>query len=286
MSNVLERTYHPETGELGTFIPDGSHVTIQTDAQREATRQHFERERMKLVYRGLNWVACYHEAILGIIRDLTLIEAGALIKLLPFLRFKSEGKLVQDGKPLKQTDIARLLGRGKKATMAILQRLETLGVITCEKEGRTNVYYISVEFHTMGDVIDGASFTKLYQVKAREIAEELTLSELGFLYKILPFFHYQTYYLCDNPDEENPEVIRHLNREQLAERVGHDIQTVYELVNKLRNKGVVLTTTSAKTTNYLVHPDVMFRKEYEDEYTRVVRRMFEEHRIRQAKKFA
>ncbi|WP_068792831.1 helix-turn-helix transcriptional regulator [Brevibacillus laterosporus] len=286
MSTTFDRTYHPETGELGTFIPDGSHVTIQTDAQREATRQHFERERMKLTYRGLNWVACYHEAILGIIRDLTLIEAGALIKLLPFLRFKSEGKLVQDGKPLKQTDIARLLGRGKKATMAILQRLETLGVITCEKEGRTNVYYISVDFHSMGDVIDGASFTKLYQVKAREIAEELTLSELGFLYKILPFFHYQTYYLCDNPDEENPEVIRHLNREQLAERVGHDIQTVYELVNKLRNKGVVLTTTSGKTTNYLVHPDVMFRKEYEDEYTRVVRRMFEEHRIRQAKKFA
>ncbi|MGG0793165.1 hypothetical protein ABE137_03935 [Brevibacillus laterosporus] len=278
MSTTFDRTYHPETGELGTFIPDGSHVTIQTDAQREATRQHFERERMKLVYRGLNWVACYHEAILGIIRDLTLIEAGALIKLLPFLRFKSEGKLVQDGKPLKQTDIARVLGRGKTQTTEILRRLEELGVISCEKEGRSNVYYISVDFHSMGGVLTGASFTKLYQVKAREIAEELTLSEIGLLYKILPFFHYQTYYLCDNPDEENPEVIRHLNREQLAEKIGHDPQTVSELVGKLRSKGVLMTTGSRNTTHYLVHPDVMFRKEYEDEYTRVVRRMFEEHR--------
>lgn len=278
MSNEIQRTHHPETGEIGTFIPDGSGVTYRTEEQREAARRHFERERMRLTYRGLNWVACYHEAILGIVRDLTLIEAGALIKLLPFLRFKSAGKLVTDGKPLKQSDIARVLGRGKTQTIEILNRLEALGVISCEKEGRSNVYYISVEFHTMGNVMEGASFTKLYQVKAREIAEELTLSEIGLLYKILPFFHYQTYYLCENPDEENPEVIRHLNREQLAEKIGHDPQTVSDLVGKLRSKGVLMTTGSRNTTHYLVHPDVMFRKEYEDEYTRVVRRMFEEHR--------
>ncbi len=278
MSNVVQRTYNPETGEIGTFIPDGSGVTYRTEEQRETARQHFERERMKLTYRGLNWVACYHEAILGIVRDLSLIEAGALIKLLPFLRFKSAGKLVADGKPLKQADIARILGRKKRQTIDILAQLEKLRVITCEKEGRSNVYYISVDFHSMGDVVEGASFTKLYQVKAREIAEELTLSEIGLLYKILPFFHYQTYYLCENPDEENPEVIRHLNREQLAEKIGHDPQTVTELVGKLRSKGVLMTTGSRNTTHYLVHPDVMFRKEYEDEYTRVVRRMFEEHR--------
>ncbi|HHY2689986.1 TPA: hypothetical protein ACV5PF_003793 [Bacillus cereus] len=66
---------------------------------------------------------------------LTLTEAGAIIKLLPFLRFKSEGKLIKNGKPLKQMDIQRIFKRGKVATTKILTRLEELSVIHVMKEG-------------------------------------------------------------------------------------------------------------------------------------------------------
>jgi len=271
MSRVILNT---QTGE----ITDLEGYTLQSPIQKEMIRKHYEKERAKLRMDGRWFIMCYHDPIRKIIRDLSLIEAGAVIKLLPFLRFKSEGKLLKNGKPLKQSDIQHILKRGKKATQAILDRLETLGVIEKERDGRNNVYYISLTFHSMGDVISDAKFTKLYQVKAKQIADELDLNEIGLLYKILPFFHFQTYYLCDNPDEEEPEIIRHLNREQLAALIGHDPQTVYENINKLRSKGVIMTTGSRNTTHYLVHPDVMFRKEIEDEYTRVVRRMFEEHR--------
>jgi DNA-binding MarR family transcriptional regulator len=274
----FEQTHHPETGEIGYFVPLDSGAIIETQEQKEARRQWAERERMKGIYRGLNWVACYHEPIRNITNDLTLIEAGAVIKLLPFLRFKKGGKLIENGKPLMQKDIQDILGRSKRSTITILDRLVSLGVIQKEPIGRSNIYSISVEFHTMGKVTDGVRFTKLFQVKAREITKDLDLNEVGFLYKILPYFHYQNYYLCANPDDDEETcVIQHLNRPQLAEAIGHDVDTVTTLVKKLQSKGIILTTGSRNTIRYLVHPDIMFRGEYENKYTVFVRRMFTEH---------
>jgi len=243
----------------------------------EAYKRKIEREQAQATSAGKRWVASYHDPIREIIADMSLTEAGAIIKLLPYLRFKSNGKLIDRGKPMKQADIQRVFKRGKKATREILNRLQELGVISVLKEGRTNTYYINAEFHGMGSVREGASFTKVYQAATRELVKDLDLAETGLLYKILPFFHYSEYYLCDNPDEENPEVIRHLNREQLAERIGHDEKTVFEAVSKLQRKGAILTTKSGKTVRYLVHPDIMFRQPHETEWTQSVRKLFEQH---------
>lgn len=270
MANI--KPVNLDTGEVVTTTHG-----IFNIAQSEGYKKHKEREKYIIKNPGHRWVASYHDPIRNIIKDLSLIEAGAIVKLLPYLRFKGEGKLIKDSKPIKQADIQSIFKRGKKATREILERLQELGVIQVLKDGRNNVYVISANFHTMGEVSKGVGFTKLYREKTNDIVSDLDLNETGLLYKILPFFHYQTYYLCANPDEPNPEVIQHLNREQLAEAIGHDAMTTTRMVDKLRAKGVIMTTSSGNSTLYLVHPDVMFRKEAEDEYTTVVRRMFEEH---------
>jgi len=266
------RLFNTETSEVKSL----ENYTIRHRNQDAAYRRKKEAERYSDP--GRNWVAGYHDPIREVIRGLTLIEAGAIVKLLPYLRFKSEGKLIKDGKPLKQTDIQRILKRGKKATRTILDRLEEIGVISILKEGRSNVFYISAEFHSMGSVKEGESFTKLYQVRTNEITDELDLSEVGLLYKILPFFHYSEYYLCDNPDEQDPATIEHLDRDELAERIGHNVSTVSECVTKLQRKGAILSTKSGKSVRYLVHPDVMFRQRGETEWTQSVRKLFEQHK--------
>jgi predicted transcriptional regulator len=248
--------------------------TLRHRNQDEAYRKVKEAERS---VDGRQWIAGYHDPIRDIIKDLSLIEAGAIVKLLPYLQLKSNGKLIVDGKPLKQSDIQRIFKRGKDATRAILDRLKDIGVITVEKNGRSNVYFISAEFHTMGNVKEGERFTKLYKVKTRQITEDLDLNEAGLLYKILPFFHYAEYYLCENPNEPDPEIIRHMDRELLAEAIGHDRATVSGCVTKLVRKGAILVTRSGKTTRYLVHPDVMYRQKSETEWTQSVRKLFEQH---------
>lgn len=275
----LARGINPETGEIGHFVPYDAGYEIVSAEQREQRRKWYAREKAAARRLEMRWVACYHDAIQAITKDLTLTEAGALIRLLPFLRFKSDGALVKDGKPLKQADIQRIFKRSKANTTAILKRLESLGVIKREAVGRSNEYYISVEFHTFGSVREGARFTKLYQFHANEITSDLDLNEIGLLYKILPYFHYKTFYLCANPDEPDEFAIQHLTREELAAAIGHDPDTVTTIVNRLQSKGVIMSTKAWRTTHYIVHPDVMYRQEGEDiEYTAAIRKMFERHR--------
>lgn len=228
--------------------------------------------------KGSHWVTAYHEAIRDITQDLSLTQAGAIIKLLPYLRFKSEGKLINNGKALKQADIQRIFKRSRNRTAELLTELESLGVIMIVKEGRSNVFYIAAEFHTMGYVAEGVKFTKLYQVKLSEVVDGMELFEVGLLYKILPYFHFSEYYLCANPDEHNVDSIDHLDREALATVIGHEPETVTRLISKLQSRKALLSTKSGRTVRYLVHPDLMFRQQIETEWTRSVRKMFNEHK--------
>ncbi|SMO92789.1 hypothetical protein [Melghirimyces algeriensis] len=138
MGNWVENevyTYVDENGEERISAPLGSHKVINIK-QSEAYRQKLERERQQALNRGRTWVACYHEPIRSIIKQLKLTEAGAIIKLLPYLRFKNGGRLINEGLPLKQRDIQRILGRGKETeyTQVIRKQFEVLGdVIWCDE---------------------------------------------------------------------------------------------------------------------------------------------------------
>lgn len=262
--------------ETGEMITDGS-ASIRFKNQAEGYRKYIDKERYKYETKDRHWVASYHGPIAKISEELTLTEAGAIIKLLPYMRFKAGGKLISDGKPLKQADIQRIFRRGRTATARILNVLEGKGVINIQKEGRNNLFYISTEFHEIGSVRASENFTKVYQAKTREITDKLELHEAGILYKIIPYFHYERYYLCANPDEPDREKIRYINRKELAAIVGLNPDDVTRVVAKLRRLGALMSTKSGVTTRYLVHPDFMFRQAKETEWTKAVRQMFEAH---------
>lgn len=263
-----------DTGEL---VTDGS-VSLRHRSQDEGYQKHLEKERYQYTTSDVHWVASYHDPIERISKELSLTETGAIIKLLPYMRFRAQGKLIKDGKPLKQADIQRIFKRGRTATRDILNELQAKGVISVQKEGRSNVFYISAEFHEKGNVRESERFTKLYQVRTREITDALALHEAGILYKILPYFHYSEYYLVDNPDESDLSKLRYIGRNELADRIGMREYDLTQAVRKLRSKGALMSTESGKSIRYLVHPDVMFRQSIETDWTDAVRKMFAAHR--------
>lgn len=274
---MSDRTLAPVDTSTGEIITDGS-VYIRHRSQDIGYGYAIEKERYIYATSNVHWVASYHDPIKRISKELSLTETGAIIKLLPYMRFKAQGKLIKDGKPLKQADIQRIFKRGRTATRDILNELQAKGVISVQKEGRSNVFYISAEFHEKGNVRDSERFTKLYQVRTREITDELALHEAGILYKILPYFHYTEYYLVDNPDEKDVSKLRYIGRNELAKRIGMREYDLTQAVRKLRSKGALMSTMSGKTTRYIVHPDVMFRQSVETEWTQAVRKMFAAHR--------
>lgn len=275
-----------ETGEFHDYVAYDDNYKLVHKNSAEAYKEHKRLETLKTLGRGKTWVACYHDPIKEIIQEMTLTEAGAVLKLLPYLHFKAEGKIAKDGNSLGAKEIGDLLNKGKTQTRAIIERLDALKVIVKQKEGRKNVYYISKMFHTMGEVLEGMRFTKLYQKRTKEILDQLKLNEAGLLYKMLPYFHYSEYCLCTNPDEEDATKLDLLTREELAVLIGHEPETVSRYINALINQNVILKMTASKSVNYYVHPDVMFRKQVEDERTEQIRELFNQffERLKRSKK--
>lgn len=267
-----------EDGELGYFVPDTSNAVIRTPAEIERAKLFATLPKKKRFHHGRNYVVSYNDAVSEIIRDLTLIEAGALVKILLQLRINSDGRLLKgpltSAEPMNKTDIARVLDRSKSNAAAIVDRLVEIGVLIVDDNG----FRINKRFHAMGGRIADEVFTKIYTVRAKEIVGKLRLNEIGMLYKIIPFFHYSEYYLCVNPNADKT-LIEYIGRETLAELIGHDVATVSKVVSRLQSVGAILVTGTRKEVRYLVHPDLMFRQAegYETEWTNAVRKLFDDH---------
>jgi predicted transcriptional regulator len=267
-----------DNGEVGYFVPETLNATIRTPEEMERAKQFASLPKKKRFHHGRNYVVSYNEAVAGIIRDLSLIEAGAMIKIMLQLRVNGDGKLLKGSltspEPMKKADIARVLGRGKSATNALIDRLVALALL----EDRPDGFYINKRFHSMGGRIADEVFTKVYTVRAKEIIDDLKLNEIGMLYKIIPFFHYSEYYLCVNPNVDKA-FIEYIGRETLAESIGHDVATVSKVMSRLQSVGAILVTGTRKESRYLVHPDLMFRQAegYESDWTNAVRKLFDDH---------
>jgi len=267
-----------EDGELGVFVPETANAIIRTPEEIEKAKYYATTSKTKRFHHGRNYVVSYNDAVFDIIRDLTLTEAGAMVKIVLQLRIKGDGRLLKgslvNAEPMNKSDIAKVLGRSKSNSNALVDRLILLGLLDNKSDG----IYVNKRFHSMGDRIAGEVFTKVYTVRAKEITSKLRLNEIGMLYKIIPFFHYSEYYLCVNPNV-NKSLIEYIGRETLAESIGHDVATVSKIMSRLQSVGAILVTGTRKEVRYLVHPDLMFRQAegYESQWTVAVRKLFDDH---------
>lgn len=266
----IRRNYYVD--EHGQVYKATSLAQVESYEKRQYVERNNEQRSQS------HYVNCYHEPIKDITDKLKLNELGALIKLLPFLRFNNDGLLAKDGKPMTAVDIAKVIGKSKRQTDGILKRLIDVGVVVKDGAKRGVRYYVDERYHTIGYTIEGVTYTKLYQKETRVRAEGLSIQEAGLLYKTLPYFHYQNYFLCANPDanEKAGEKIEHLNMTQLADLIGESRETVKRGITSLMNRGIVMKISSYNTSRILVNPDVLFRAEYETEYTDTIRKQFAE----------
>lgn len=248
-----------ETGEMHDFIKLGADYTLVHRNSTKAFKEKRKLEELMRTGRGKSWVACYHDPIRETSKNMTLFECGTVLKLLLFVNFQDKGVLSLNSAPMKLKDIQKVIKKGETQTRTILSNLESMKIVRKEKDGRNNYYVLNPEFHTMGEILESASFTKLYQSKTKELLEDINLNQAGILYKVLPYFHYTKCLLCANPDEQNEADIHFLSQDELAFLINVDVDTVSKHFKALQNKFVIAETRSGKVNNYYVHPDLMFR---------------------------
>jgi len=265
--------------ETGEKVADDV-ASYRTARQQEAYEKHKEIENYKL--RGTRpFIGCFHDSIKEATPHLSLTESGAVMKLLLYMKMNSKGLLQKGGEPLKQIDIRKILGKGRTQTAEIVKKLEYLSILVPDRKGRSKLFYMSEEFHIMGKGAGKRYFTKLLTSKLREVVDDLKLEQLGFLYKVLPYFHFDTCVLSHNPNEREEKKILHMNRKELAAAINYDVDNITTLVKQLRKKGLIMTTNSSGNVLYYVHPDLMYRQANDGNLSKydALRAMFKAHQV-------
>lgn len=274
----IETYYDESTGRTLTIVDADEYSVIRRDVMED---WHESKRRQAAIERGgiRNYVTAYHGPVRKLNDILSLNELGAIMKLLPYIRFDRGGALMDGEKRMGVVEVACAIGKAKRWTVEIIASLTRSGVLTAEKEKRRLVYNVSEAYHTIGRVIEGTPYTKIYQMKTRTDIAKVSIQAAGFLYKMIPFIHYEYLYLSCNPNERDRTKIRHLSQARFARETGIDDETASRCMRELIAAGFVMRSEAFGAKIIRMNPDVMFRKRKEfDAVTNHIRSEFEQAR--------
>lgn len=180
--------------------------------------------------------------ILKLNKDLSLNNAGAIMKMLPHL--SSDNSLMMIDVKLEKSDIQYLIDRNVKTTREILRKLISLDILSVVKGDRCNYIRFNDMMHTTSNT--KTSKYKLNINTIRNIGDELKLNELGLLYKILPYVNLNDYSLVNEAGES-------INRNELAALLNIKPYTINILTKKLIDNDVMIVKKNGRCVSYFLN---------------------------------
>lgn len=271
--------YNEETGEV---LERFRMVSEEDDKKKQRQLEGFEKKKSKNYippeYGGLTeFIGCFRNNIANIVPDLSAIECGVLITILVKMQKGKNGLLISGGKPMNVGDIGKHIKKGRTETSKYLNSFVSLGILEeleDSDDAREKNYSVNPKYHIMGKFpksTEESRFVKLYRNNLKEMIENLTLKELGFIYKVLPICHHNMFYLVHNPTarynptaEEGSEEassntnLELFNRKELATYMKVDTKTINNLVGSLSKKGLIMSSTANRVTSYRLYPLVIY----------------------------
>ncbi|MED4228671.1 hypothetical protein [Neobacillus cucumis] len=242
MSNKTRNLVDTITGEMY----DMSEYSLRSKKQDEAYKsiqfkqqdnRHFsfaDMENLKIVISNLKAVYC-----------------GYLLILQCYMEYET-GRLT-----ISRKEMLKVLGISK----ATFQRFWTAMIIHEIINEDNGEFYISPYFHFRRHP-NHNRVIKMFTTPLKHLKDVLKPSELGFLYKLLPYVHYDTNMICANPFTE-PENIQFLNKTHIAILVGMDEKKTSKQLDRLRKVGVIAETIrqdDKRDRIFTLNPYVFYRK--------------------------
>ncbi|KRT87822.1 hypothetical protein ABE068_25455, partial [Bacillus glycinifermentans] len=186
------RVVNAETGEdLSTDY------TLRHRNQDEAFREQQKQTTDRRDFSNAN-MSYIHE----VYDALTTAQCGYLMLLQCYVDYN--GVLVKssrDKTPMTTADMMSVLQLAKKR-MTFYDFLNACiqHDIIREEDG---IYSVNERYHFKGNF--GSQYVvKLYTAKIKKVYSEVKATDIGLIYRMLPFIHYETNALCANPFEKNP----------------------------------------------------------------------------------
>lgn len=265
------------------------YIKVVTEQDIERMKEREKINEAKYMGRKRRFINIKHDPLRTLIqrKGLSFREAGAFVKLMPYISYNERVLKIND-KNLRQKDIAKILSKSEKNTREIIKILDSKFLIHKVRDGKGYKYLINDYYAYIGENRNTKSlFTKLYLTPIKSVGNSLTLEELGFMFMIIPFFHFSTYSLCWNPDEEKEELIDFLNKKDLANALNVSERTVYTHFKKLNDKGYIMFVKVYGIKSYILNPNIMTRMKHEteiyNENYNTISKMFEKHKQQKKK---
>lgn len=299
-------------------VEDPEKYHLMSKEQREAYIEKMRREQLRHTDTRGPFVMGKNEPLRSLEgRELTVADRRYFLTLVIYAGFDGE-PLKKNGVALTNHAISEIWKLPINKTVMRLNKFTRIGLlekIKNQDDKRISHYVLNEIFFQKGSLDKKANekFVKLFQHKLEDVMNEVEkINELknrrrkvktdihnvlGLLLSVIPYFHYETYYLVSNPDqsilkdetetvlealERNPKALKHLSKSHIGRILGFENanrSTVDTYMDVLQKAGAVMVLKTKNKTRYIIHPDLMFRLDHDgmDIYTRHIRAMFEQH---------
>ena len=196
-----------------------------------------------------------------VISALTTAQCGYLLVLQCYTDYS--GVIVDsEGAPMTTADMMDALKlRSKRQTFYDFLTACLSADIIAEAGGK---YTVNSRYHFRG-ATDSRAVIRTYTTKIREAYREVNAADLGLIYRMLPFVHFETNALCANPFESDPDKIRWFNGKELAEATGVHEDTLGRRLSRMKfgRKYVIGRFKfggSREPAKFIFNPHVFYRR--------------------------
>jgi hypothetical protein len=242
MLNIVK--YEPVTGEIIRTFDSDTHY-IRAYASDSANKSNYrDQDNRHFSFADM-------ENIKIVIFNISTVHCGYLLILQCYMEFGT-GRLT-----ITRKEMPKAIGTSDSTFIRFWNVMHSHGIIT-EINGE---YYVNPYFHFRQQP-NNNQVIKVFTTKLKQLENELTASNLGFLYKLLPYVHYDTNMICADPftSQEN---IKFLNKIQISILVEMDEKKTSKLLDKLCKLGVIAETIrqdDKRDRIFTLNPYIFYRK--------------------------
>ena len=218
-------------------------------------------ERQKKIGRDRRHFAFAHMRNIREVTDnLSNKHCGYILMLQPYIQFKTNILVGKKDEPLDNKGVAKALKITPRTAAALLKSLEQDDVIEITSDG---YYKMNERYHfRKGIRSDRDMLVKTFSTTIRGL--KLKPAEMGALYKLLPYIHYETNIICNNPFEEMPSKIRFLPTKEIADIMGLHEKKALTVIRELKRAGVVAEThrysEDLRVKFLVINPYIFYRQ--------------------------
>lgn len=238
----------------------------------EVSKEHYVRSRKQdVAYRRIverqgrspGFTFTDMENIKEVINKIKDKHCGYLLYLQCFINYN--GQLVNESNNVMNKDnIQEILGLSRAAFIDFFSNMLKNKIIY-EVDG---IFYINEKYHFKGRTTN-TNVIKSFTFKVKKLYNKRRANDLGFLYKLLPFIHYETNTICKNPYEVDVGKIVYSPKKEIAEITGENEKTVYNRLRRMKigKEFVFAEVRSGRERFYKVNPFIFYRKSGEPDAT-------------------